>query len=126
MQIIKKQKEAPTINNYMNVLETVETTPKGLLSQAKLGETVETVKDKNINKEMEEIAIILEKLNKDRFGYFDSWRDLLFIFVNENRDISIFNKYVEQCKNYNKKRNLEIIKTVKPNENGLKKNKTLF
>ena len=48
-----------------------------------------------------------------------------YLFLNENWNISIFDKYVSQCKNYNKKRNFEIIKTVKPNETGLKRN-TLY
>ena len=72
-----------------------------------------------------ELIQILNKLDKVRFGYFDSWRDLLFIFINENWNISIFDKYVAQCNNYNKKRNFEIIKSIKPNENGLKRN-TLY
>ena len=72
-----------------------------------------------------ELIQILNKLDKSRFGYFDSWRDLLFIFINENWNISIFDKYVAQCNNYDKKRNFEIIKSIKPNENGLKRN-TLY
>ena len=73
------KKEEP-INYNPRVLETNE--PR------------EIVNDTKINKEMEEIIKVLDKLNKDRFSCFESWRDLLFIFVNENWNISIFDKYV--------------------------------
>ena len=70
----------------------------------------------------ETLIKIMNTVNPDDF---EAWRDLGFVFINENLPLNIYNDYEKRSKKYNEKKNKEMFKSIKPVENGLTIN-TLF
>jgi len=93
---------------------------------------VKEVKEKKEKKEKKDVEIvenepindntvlnkIMEHLNVKRFDNYDDWFKIACVFVNENYDLNIFDKFSKNSSSYNKIGNDNIIKRLKKNEKG--------
>lgn len=75
-------------------------------------EVVETIDNNDV------LIKILEGLNESRFDSYHDWFKIACIFVNEDYNLSIFDKFSKKGSNYNKTSNDNIIKKLKKNEKG--------
>lgn len=73
----------------------------------------------NDNKKYDEILVkILDNLDSKRFNDYSDWFKIACIFVNENFDLNLFDKYSQNSSKYDNKMNDMIIKNLKKSSNG--------
>lgn len=64
----------------------------------------------------EELITIMNHIDLDDF---ETWRNTYFIFINENLPLNIFHEYSKKSHKYDEQKNNDILKSVKPIDNGL-------
>lgn len=80
---------------------------------------------KEINNEIftsdEELKYLLDNINENRYYDYNEWLSIAMIFINNNLDLSLLDKYSKEKapKKYNRENNNKIIKGLKKKEGGL-------
>lgn len=99
--------------------------PKASKKPIKESEQADTKNILSTDELNDDLITILDNLSIGRFDNMNDWLTIAMIFINENYDLEIFNKYSKKSAKYDEAGNKKIISSLKKNENGYRKS-TLY